>query len=363
MNCRAVRSSGIIAVVYLASFVIAGGCGAPELAQPTSWREVHRFPDEYDARDVFGRDAGAVFICGVDRTDDAAGRGTVWVWDGAEMRADYSAGPGSRFYLLSGARGSLWAVGSAPTPAGGARPLVVTNDGTGWNTVPVADYVESVNRAAALGPDVCFFSSLFSIYEYNRGSWRKVRDAPQGHYIKGLYATAGGRVFFFARPVGDYAPYVVLVSDDGGGSWAREELAVPAPFAVEDALGAALGGEDLFLAAVISTVSGGEALDYWAVLDRRDARAGAGEYAVSFYAPAGPNFYSLNALAFASWDDGVATGPMTAVRLDDGVWRQEVMPDVQPSFAAVSYGGGRYWALLPEGNGFPAALYCAPGPD
>ena len=208
------------------------------------------------------------------------------------------------------------------------------------------------------------------VYTYDDGVWRRVLDLDRGYGKHDFCVTARSRAFLAAPPSKANPPggpeTHILVSDDCGATWHKEDIRYPDPvrwFYYSGALVRA-GGEGVFVNTLVrlppQLVS--ERRRYATVIFARDeAPAGQGSYGPAFESETGDYFGYISAMAFRSADEGYAVGPYTSVALERGEWHVEAWEkSFSPWLEEVVAGPSGYWAVgMPRYEG-PRRLYHIP---
>jgi hypothetical protein len=273
------------------------------------------------------------------------------------FRAPYAD---SEFSAVGCGGGEIWAIGA--TFAGGRTRsyCVQSGDGEKWEEVPVPAGLYLGGPIFVRPNGVVWLRGAEeeseAIYTYEKGIWRR-HEATAGAYTLRLAVTEGGRVFVYYY---QNKNLTMMVSDDGGNSWARETIPVNFPLyeiRTPKQANIAAAGETAF----ISTDLYGKTpkFDLVGIVGRDDAPPGEGTYDVVFAAPHGPYFYDIKAMAFRSPSDGYAVGPLTSVSLRDGEWLKEIVSEAwSPEFRLVAAGPSSYWSIVyPSELSYKPILY------
>ncbi len=326
-------------------------------AREWRWREARVFDENASCADLTEAEEGVVFIAGSERVSPGKRRAVIYKFENGSLDTAFTAPAESSFNAVAGNYhfgGYVYAAGWI-IEGGDKRPYLVTFDKSDWKEVAVPDWVEGAafgDLALAYSSGSCWLITRSHVYSYKGGVWRERLNTPDpAYYFDYVAATAKGRVFV-SRKYGGSSP-VIFVSDDGGVSWAEERPVLESPvYLTSNTDAVAAGGGKLFILADLRYNADSVYNQYRGVLVRNEGPPGGGEYSLSFLAPHGPYVYDLKALAFKSEDYGFATGPLTSLALDDGIWYQEVVPETRPIFYAVAAGVNRFWAVgTYEGRG------------
>ena len=338
----------------------------PTPARPTAWHWVAAFPPAFrEIGAVAAARDGAVYLAGAD-WDAGDSKAAVYRYSGGEFtRVFRSSRAGSEFKGICAGGGFVWAAGEEKISAIGNRPYAARYDGTRWEEVPFpADipargfYDVYVQR-----PDCVWFESGPNVYIFRQTAWKEIFHLGNGGWGD-LAVTENGRAYLMACNLSPQE-WVVYVSDDEGARWAREVL--PRTYGVYSIAGyfnvpIAPAGNGLYIATKFNNCGEdpGNHIGYYGIIKRDDAPAGRGNYSLAFVAPHGPNFYSIQTMAFRSPDDGCALGPMTSAALEDGAWTLEQMPAGMPSLEEVAPSDTHYWAVLKGDNVYAEGLWRTP---
>jgi hypothetical protein len=337
---RALLGAGGVAVFVLLS------CGEAVLSSPTRWTERSRFPeDTKHIRGLAVAGGGAVYAAGCTEDDVAV----VYRYaDGNLARVFRAPYADSEFSAVGCGGGEIWAVGSKV--AGGLTRgyCVRSADGEKWEEVSVPAGLGLGGPAFVRPNGVVWLrggeGESQAIYTYGNGFWRR-HDATAGADTLRLALTERGRVYVYYYRNKNLT---MMISDDGGNSWARERIPVDYPLyeirAPRQAKIAAAGE-----AAFLSIDLHGKAPEFPSVgiIGRDDAPPGEGAYDVAFAAPHGPYFYDIKSMAYRSTADGYIVGPLTSIVLENGVWVKETVPEAwSPEFRLVAPGPSSYWSIV-----------------
>jgi hypothetical protein len=305
-----------------------------------------RFPeDTKHIRGLAVAAGGAVYAAGC-TADDVA---VVYRYADRKLaqvfRAPYAD---SEFAAVGSGGGEIWAVG--PRYAGGVTKsyCVRSADGEKWEEVPVPAGLGLGGPVFVRPNGVVWLRGAEgesqAIYTYGNGVWRR-HDATAGADTLRLAVTERGRVYVYYY---QNKKLTMMITDDGGTSWARERIPVNYPLCeirTPRQAKIAAAGETAFMSIDLQ----GKAPEFplVGVIGRDDAPPGEGTYDVAFAAPHGPNFYDIKSMAYRSTADGYIVGPLTSIVLENGVWVKETVPEAwSPEFRLVAAGPSSYWSIV-----------------
>ncbi len=339
---RALLWAGGVAVFILLS------CGEAVLPQPTRWVERARFPGSI--KRINGLTAapdGAVYAVG--ETDDS--KAVIYRYKGGSPKEVYRGPYGSsRFDSVRCGGGRIWAGGSRVVGKDYLPYCVRSSDGVNWEEfeIPRSLGFVGVNPYPRADDFVWFgggtaaYRELFATYD--RGVWKKL-NVPSEAEGSEFVVTEGGRAYYYYYK---NEVLTVLISDDRGNTWTRETVEVEYPLyeiRKPKYIKMAAAGETVYLKTDLYGKE--EDFNLVGVVARDEAPPGRGGYDVAFAAPHGPYFTDIKAMAFRSFSDGYAVGPMTSVALEDGRWLKEATPESwSPMFHLVATGPYSYWAIV-----------------
>jgi len=356
MGKNASRFKGVLGVALV---FLVGACDGPTGPQPPAWLEAARFPDGFGVSGLAAAADGAVYAVGVYSAQPA----TVFRVSGDGLEVVYSSPYEGGFYSVAVTGAEVWAAGSKRV-ANHSYPYLVHYDGAAWEELDIpADVPIAVFGTAYAAPGgVVWFGGGDAVYTYRNGVWRCVFyiGVPDFNRQLSLAVTPGGRAF--VASVKDKLP-TVSVSDDGGASWTDERLAprygnYELVFTQDDLLITA-AAEGLVVRATFHEPT--TETDCEGLLMRDDGPPGEGNYTLAFFAPHGPYFYSIDALAFADADNGYALGSLTSVAVRGGEWSMDNVPEWwSPNFKEAAAGPTAYWAVAETYLSQNDILYRAP---
>ena len=362
---RAVIPGLILTAVAVASAFFA--CDGPEQnIKGWGWRQVFVF--EENGGHIFLADlletGDVVYICGSVKAAGGDAKAAVYRYRDNKMDAVFiSPYEESDFDAIDydgNAGFAIYAAGSKKEN-GNNRPYVVMFDGSNWTEIAVPAFVKGpgFREAAVAGPFGYWANNGLYVYSYRDGEWReRLRTNYPPFFLTWLAASNDGHIYICRE---DYEEdIVILVSDNGGASWAEERPEINGGAYHCDYITAAKGGPyGYFLTAKLGNNARHHEMEYFGVITRAPASAGSGVFELAYMAPRGPRIYDLSALAFRSENEGYATGSLTSVKRDRGQWYQETVPAFTPAFEAISAGSSGYWAVSNDGDGNPPALWLA----
>jgi hypothetical protein len=347
---------GALAVLAL----ITLSCGEPLGPQTPAWVEVARLPDYYQTTALAAGSGDVVYVA-VDPNTNLPAK--ILRGAGGGLEEIYTAPYEGGFSSITVAGPNIWAAGYKHV-AGAYSPYLVHYDGSAWREVDVpADFPSSAFEYSFAAPGgVVWFGGGDAVYTYRNGVWGRVFYIGAPDFDRRLYlaVTPGGRAF--VASVKDKLP-TVSVSDDGGASWTDERLAsrygnFELVFTQDDLLITA-AAEGLVVRATFHEPTTGT--DCEGLLIRDDGPPGEGLYTLAFFAPQGPYFYSIDALAFADADNGYALGSLTSVAVRGGDWAMDNVPEWwSPNFKEAAAGPNAYWAVAETYLSQNEILYRAP---
>ena len=357
------RFSGRLAAFSLLislSVAILAGCDTVTLT-PAPWRWHIATTFEGAGKMLYLYDvieqSGVVLTCG---SYEVGGNrvGVVFAYTGGAPTVVFTAPYAeSHFYSIcpAGFSNEGYYFAGVKEENGVNRSYIVKFDGVACTEVAVPTWITDPGfiEVAVDAYGGCWLNSGLGIYYYQNGVWKKHLATDPQRYFDGLACTPKNRVFVCRDPVGASGK-VILVSD-GGASWAEEPLTLgTANYRLKSVNGLAVGGETLFIVAEVTAAGEHGGWSYGAVITRDDAPPGEGKYDLAFLAPRGPFLYDLTEVALRSGYAGVATGAMTSLAYEGGVWRHEQVPEESRPFDAVCAGRDKYWAISNDAETVPA---------
>jgi hypothetical protein len=334
-KARACKSA--IFIFFLAIFVLLNCTGAPKGASPTLWEKVAAVPS--GAVCIFAEEDDRIWLGGAENEE-----AVIWRWDGVDLREEFRLlGVDSVIRDLDFREGTGWAAGSVDDAVAGTG-LVMKYDRGEWTRVAnVPETRFGFFKLSAVSRDVCWFLGSGSAFKYAGGTWARFGDFPNARDIA---FTEKGRGFITT----DMGPYIWAFD---GSAWVRENIVLPPGLSTYGLNGTAAVPGAVFSNCVLSW---DELPDFYygAILKRDGAAPGEGTYELVFFAPPGPYFYGIKALAFADSENGVAVGYLTSVVCGAGIYNQEIVPlTIGNPLAVTALSPGDYWMLgniEPEGN-------------
>jgi len=336
------------AMVALAVLALTGSCGDAHLPQPSAWRERARFPGDVRRVDDIAADADGSLYFAVEKRDNAA---TIYKYDGSTLKEVFrSPYADSTLGSVGCGGGQIWAAGIKNEGTEECAYCVRSYDGVIWEEVAVP-YKLGLWCLGGVYPAadgtvwlVGATANDSAVYTYRDGVWT-MHPETAGAYALRLAVSARGRAF--AYHVQDKV-LTMLISDNGGATWAEERVSLDDPrFDLDrpSAFDMAVAGDTIYLSGRLS--SDLEGFDFKGVVGREDVPPGQGRYYVSFASPHGEYFYDLSGMAFRAVDEGYCVGSQTSVRVERGKWIKEIIPETwNPQFDVVAAGPMSYWAVV-----------------
>jgi hypothetical protein len=283
--------------------------GGPLGPVEKEWTLVTEIP--LDVQDIAAGEGNVIWAVGYNRSK---ARGMIIGWDGAELEEGYiTENSSSDLFGISFAGSTGWAAGLdySTSPS---KPLLIRYADGEWrriHNVPIAS--EGFYSISAVAQDAFWVTDDENAFFYEKGNWY----GPYPYPVSGVTGIAGrANSITFAWTVGGD----IWVLD--GRTWVKETPALPKGYGVFGINGGVVTETDIFIIAVIHS---GPA-EYFAIIKRGLAPAGAGSYTLPFFAPHGPYTTYLNCVAFSEAGCGLALGYASQVIFNAETYRVAPLP-------------------------------------
>jgi hypothetical protein len=318
-------------------------CGEAQGPVPFRWYEEATLPPGYSGLSLYDTGPGGLY-CRANAPDD---RNVVLIYEGSAFKEDFSIS--SREGILgdvafSGDAGFLTI---AKHEGGQGYACLMRREETGWLEVLESSEYNDFSYPTPVAANCCWLVATpplgdSRIVKYENGALTVYGETHGDEDL--AYSPRVGLLYNVNTYDGEKKPRaVIVVTGDGGASWAEESITVPAPYKLDRFNDMAATADALYLVAELNLA--GLETPYRAII-KRTGPPGQGVYELSYLSWVGPGTQDIDWIAFRDTDHGVATGLGGSIYYDAPSWTRETTDPLfsfQPESPVADPASG-YWA-------------------
>ncbi len=363
------KLNGLKTIIYAAALLTCAAvtCGPPDPDVACAWEFRAAIPSGYSGGYGVAVNGADVYVTSVKENNN---RLVILKFDGSKFTEDYVAPyenfEEADFRDIAFAAGVGWAVGAKMNPDAPPfyLPYIVRYSGSGWHDLDIND--DSLGGFAAVSPvdgDECWLVGTISagspfgpngvLVKYKAGDFKRYREL--GTVWGPVYGATSRRVYAVdSATAQDY--HTLLVSEDDGATWTRENISFyDLDYELQFLMAGDDNGDDFYL---IGNFIG----EAWGLV-KRSGPVGDGLYELSFLEAVDPVFGDIHNVCFDDSGRGVAVGKNAALFYDGRSWTREELPGSLDFRDVAAAPEGGFWALAYTLDGFDwgsGALYYHP---
>jgi len=318
-------------------------CGEPDGPVPFGWREEATLPAGYSGLSLYDAGPGGLY-CRANAPDD---RNVVLVYDGSAFKEDFSIASDEGILGDVAFAGDAGFLTANKTENRRMYACILRRDGSAWLEVYRTLEYQYFTNPTPVNANCCWLVAHAEtgnrrVAKYENGALTSYGET-NGNYP--LAYSPGLAILYnlYNADHGNEGPAVITLTADGGASWAREPITVPAAYKLGRVNDMGVTADALYLTAELDVA--GLETPYRAVI-KRTGPAGQGIYELSYLSWVSPGVQDIDWLAFRDTDHGVAVGIGGSIYYDAPTWTRET---TDPLFSfqlesPVADPAGGYWA-------------------
>jgi hypothetical protein len=328
---KVARLTALVLLAPGAAVLISCQAEAPRGPRVTAWQEELR--THFNVKSVCVENGSTLWLVGEYPANSSESQGVILIYRDGKITEVYKfPEKDSTFYEVDFFGNEGWAVGVVSR--GGKKEGIICKyvNGAWGNVENVPESLLGFFDVNAVGPENLWVAGAGEVFHCNSGVWSSYR--PLGDVSKLAFPNTT-RGFAWGEN-GE----TVWVFD--GGDWSPEKPELPEGLRILSIKEGAVTDAGVYWSCSLSYGEFG----YKGIFSRDFGAPGQGKYALDFFAPPGPYFTNITAIAYADAKNGIAVGTRTSVLCEAGDYYEEILPrEFGNPIAAAASAPNDYWMV------------------